>query len=126
MGIWVKRGHRVPAERTSSVALVLAVGALLLLCAGALAACGSTSSTSSTKATTSGVVLQYTTPPGTHTVSQITWDLPYGEPTTLDPLKAGDYGPCFVSSQLHDTLVRYSPDWKLGPGSPNRGRTPIP
>ena len=21
-----------------------------------------------------------------------------------------------MSSQLHDTLVRYSPDWKLGPG----------
>jgi peptide/nickel transport system substrate-binding protein len=94
----------------------LVVGALLLLCAGTLAACGSTSSTSSTKATTSAITLQNTTPPGTHTVSQITWDLPYGEPTTLDPLKAGDYGPCFVSSQLHDTLVRYSPDWKMGPG----------
>jgi peptide/nickel transport system substrate-binding protein len=116
MGTWVKRGHGAPGGRTSSLSIVLTVGVLLLLCAGTLAACGSTSSTSSAKATTSGVTLQNTTPPGTHTVDQITWDLPYGEPTTLDPLKAGDYGPCFVSSQLHDTLVRYSPDWKLGPG----------
>jgi peptide/nickel transport system substrate-binding protein len=95
----------------------LALCALLLL-VGAIAACGkSTTSSSSGKTSTSGITLQSTTPPGTHTVAAITWDLPLGEPTTLDPAKAGDYGPCFVSSQLHDTLLRYSPDWKtLGPG----------
>ena len=117
MGTWSWGGHVAPGARRRASGLVLVIAIVLL--AVALAACGAKSSTTSgsTSGAGAGLTIQSTTPPGTHTVAQITWDLPNGEPTTLDPLKAGDYGPCFVSSQLHDTLVRYSPDWQtLGPG----------
>jgi peptide/nickel transport system substrate-binding protein len=107
-----RAGMRIRSKRLS-VAVITIVA--LLLAAGALSSCGSSDEPSSTSSTaTSGLVS--TTTPGTGTLDEIVWDLPQGEPTTLDPVKAGDYGPCFVSSQLHDTLVRYTPDWKLGPG----------
>ena len=99
-------------------ALVISILALVVA-AVVLPGCGKSvtpASSSAGTATSPAVSLQTTTPAGTGTLDAMTWDLTMGEPTTLDPLKAGDYGPCFVSSQLHDTLVRYSPDWKLGPG----------
>ena len=126
MSVWIKGGRGALGRCTSSVPVVCVVVALFLVTAGLAACGGSTSSTPSGNATTTGVTLQSTTPPGTGTVGQITWDLTGGEPTTLDPLKAGDYGPCFVSSQLHDTLVRYSPDWKLGPGIAESWTNPDP
>ena len=96
------------------LAVVLAVLALALG-GGLLAACGGEDEgDEGTDAT--GVELQTTTPPADGLVDEITWNLGFGEPTTIDPHKAGDYGPCFVASQLHDTLVRYTPDWELGPG----------
>jgi peptide/nickel transport system substrate-binding protein len=119
-------GHRALGKRTASLPVVFMVVVLLLATAGLAACGGSTTSTPSGNATTTGVSLQSTTPPGTGAVDQIVWDLTGGEPTTLDPLKAGDYGPCFVSSQLHDTLVRYSPDWKLGPGIAESWTQPDP
>ena len=117
------KGRTAPNKSTTWAFVIAGIIAVLVLAAVATAGCGSKATSPSPGATSPGVTLQSTTPPGTGTVDQITWDLTLGEPTTLDPLKAGDYGPCFVSSQLHDTLVRYSPDWKLGPGSPNRGRS---
>ena len=109
-----KRVVRSGGGRTG---LLLPVAVVVALATGLLAGCGgSTTSPSTGTEASPAVTLQTTTPPGTGTLDAMTWDLPLGEPTTLDPLKAGDYGPCFVSSQLHDTLVRYSPDWKLGPG----------
>ncbi len=110
------KGRTAPNKCTSRAFLIAGVVVVLFLATAATAGCGSKATSPSPGATTPGVTLQSTTPPGTGTVDQITWDLTLGEPTTLDPLKAGDYSPCFVSSQLHDTLVRYSPDWKLGPG----------
>lgn len=101
--------------RSKRLIVVVITIVALLLAAGALSSCGSSDEPAATASTgTSGLVS--TTTPGTGTLDSIVWDLPQGEPTTLDPVKAGDYGPCFVSSQLHDTLVRYSPDWELGPG----------
>ena len=84
-----------------------------LLLAVALAACGESDETSGDEGT--GDELVYTTPPADGAVDHITWNLNFGEPTTIDPVKAGDYGPCFVASNLHDTLVRYTPDWELQP-----------
>ena len=107
---------RTRRRRTRPLLLAAVASALAT---ALLAACGGTSTSPSPSGgteTSPAVTLQSTTPPGAGTLDAMTWDLPLGEPTTLDPLKAGDYGPCFVSSQLHDTLVRYSPDWKLGPG----------
>lgn len=119
----VPRQGRTVARMSRGGTVALVAAALLVLACAALWLAGCGKSVVSTSATPSGgtatspaVTLQATTPPGNGTLDAMTWDLTLGEPTTLDPLKAGDYGPCFVSSQLHDTLVRYSPDWKLGPG----------
>ena len=89
------------------IAASLAFGGVVLSACGEEAPSG--------EATAAGTGLQNTTPPADGTVDEITWNLGYGEPTTVDPLKAGDYGPCFIASQMHDTLVRYSPEWELKP-----------
>jgi peptide/nickel transport system substrate-binding protein len=93
------------------LAAALALTALLL--AVAASACGESDGSSGDKGAASE--LQYSTPPADGAVDEITWNLGYGEPTTVDPLKAGDYGPCFIASQMHDTLVRYTPEWELQP-----------
>ncbi|NGO80112.1 ABC transporter substrate-binding protein [Streptomyces sp. YC504] len=60
--------------------------------------------------------LSTTTPPGTSEVDRVTWALPYGEPTTLDPAKVGDYSPQTVGANLCDTLTRMNADFSLSPG----------
>ncbi|WP_432123332.1 ABC transporter substrate-binding protein [Streptomyces sp. S1] len=60
--------------------------------------------------------LTTTTPPGGSQVDRVTWALPYGEPTTLDPAKIGDYSPQTVEANLCDTLTRMNPDFSLSPG----------
>jgi len=95
-----------------ALSVLLAVASLLV--AATLAACGESDEASSDGGG-SGTGLQYSTPAADGAVDEITWNLGYGEPTTVDPLKAGDYGPCFIASQMHDTLVRYTPEWELQP-----------
>ncbi len=60
--------------------------------------------------------LTTTTAPGTAEVDRVTWALPYGEPTTLDPAKIGDYSPQAVEANLCDTLTRMNADFSLSPG----------
>ncbi|MEU3463997.1 ABC transporter substrate-binding protein [Streptomyces sp. NPDC006733] len=60
--------------------------------------------------------LTTTTVPGPDGVDRVTWALPYGEPTTLDPAKTGDYSPQTVEANLCDTLTRMNADFSLSPG----------
>ncbi|HWU09242.1 MAG TPA: ABC transporter substrate-binding protein [Streptomyces sp.] len=60
--------------------------------------------------------LTTTTAPGDSEVDRVTWALPYGEPTTLDPAKIGDYSPQTVEANLCDTLTRMNADFSLSPG----------
>ncbi|SMF36292.1 ABC transporter substrate-binding protein [Streptomyces sp. Amel2xC10] len=60
--------------------------------------------------------LTTTTAPGSSEVDRVTWALPYGEPTTLDPAKIGDYSPQTVEANLCDTLTRMNADFSLSPG----------
>ncbi len=106
------RSFRSKRRLRTALSVLLVVASLLL--AAALAACGEGDEGPSDEGTT-GTELQYSTPPADGAVDEITWNLGYGEPTTVDPLKAGDYGPCFIASQMHDTLVRYTPEWELQP-----------
>jgi len=105
--------------RTGRIRLweIVVLVAVLVTLATVVAGCGGTEEAATTSPGTGspGDTLQSTTPPADGLVDEITWNLGYGEPTTVDPLKAGDYGPCFIASQMHDTLVRYTPDWKLQP-----------
>ena len=109
---------------------VLALALMLALMGAVLSACGdektdtngatqTTAGTGETTATTAepgqGITLQTTTPAATGTVDHITWNLPTGEPPTLDPMFVGDYQDAFVAGQIYDTLVRNGPDWELLP-----------
>ncbi|MFI0237597.1 ABC transporter substrate-binding protein [Streptomyces sp. NPDC016845] len=60
--------------------------------------------------------LSTTTPKATGPVDQVDWNLPMGEPTTLDPAKVGDYSPSTVEANLCDPLLRLNADYSVAPG----------
>ena len=66
--------------------------------------------------TSSAVHLVSTTPAAKGTLSSITWDLPGGEPTTLDYAQSADYSPDIMVSNLCDDLLRLTPTFKTAPG----------
>ncbi|MET9857575.1 ABC transporter substrate-binding protein [Streptomyces sp. NPDC006450] len=80
----------------------------------AATACTASSDGGGTTPRTEG--LTATTTPGNAEMDRVTWALPYGEPTTLDPAKVGDYSPQTVEANLCDTLTRMNADFSLGPG----------
>ncbi|MER5308820.1 ABC transporter substrate-binding protein [Streptomyces sp. NPDC002773] len=88
----------------------------LLTSVGLLAATACTSSSNGNGTIPKPGRLTTTTAPGTAEVDRITWALPYGEPTTLDPAKIGDYSPQTVEANLCDTLTRMNADFSLSPG----------
>ncbi|MEV1023694.1 ABC transporter substrate-binding protein [Streptomyces sp. NPDC050264] len=74
-----------------------------------------------------GAVRLTTTTPAAHgTVDDVTWNLPMGEPTTLDPAKVGDYSPSTVASNLCDPLVRLKADYSTAPGLATSWKRPDP
>ncbi|MFF0567549.1 ABC transporter substrate-binding protein [Streptomyces sp. NPDC004041] len=87
-----------------------------LTSAGLLAVTACSGSTAGNGQTPKAGPLTTTTPPGGSQVDRVTWALPYGEPTTLDPAKIGDYSPQTVEANLCDTLTRMNPDFSLSPG----------
>ncbi|MGW7090430.1 ABC transporter substrate-binding protein [Streptomyces sp. NPDC054871] len=87
-------------------------GALcVLLTAGACSAGGGTEEEAphAPKLTT-------TTPAAHGPLDHVTWNLPTGEPTTLDPARVGDYAPSTVEANLCDPLLRQKADYSVGPG----------
>ena len=100
---------------------------MLALAVGSAACSGSGTSSSAAGATGDTTArLVATSPPAKGDLASLTWDLPAGEPTTLDYVKAGDYSPDMVISNLCDSLLRLNPDfsyspnlatsWSYGPG----------
>jgi peptide/nickel transport system substrate-binding protein len=87
----------------------------VLVATGLLAACSSSSSPSSSGSTDQSVRLVDTTPAAKGSLSSITWDLPGGEPTTLDYAKSGDYSPDFMVSNMCDDLLRLTPSFGIQP-----------
>ncbi|MGW0561504.1 ABC transporter substrate-binding protein [Streptomyces sp. NPDC003016] len=83
---------------------------------GLLATASCTSASGGGNGTPRKIRLTTTTPPGSGAVDRLTWALPYGEPTTLDPAKVGDYSPQTVEANLCDTLMRMNADFSLSPG----------
>ena len=107
-----KPGHR--QSRRLVLGLAVAVGSLALAaCTTAPSGSGGSPSGSPSGGTTSGVVL--TTPKAKGSINTLDWDLPYGEPTTLDYVKAADYSPDMVVSNLCDSLLRLEPDYTSSP-----------
>jgi peptide/nickel transport system substrate-binding protein len=112
------------------------IAAILTVIALALAGCGGSSGSSSTSSTSSsagaspfhpaGVNVTPTTPGAASTVSQVTWDEPYGEPASLDPLKSYALPENTVLSNTCDALLRTGPDLKLQPGLATSWTHPTP
>ncbi len=56
-----------------------------------------------------------TTPRPKGRLTSITWDLPQGEPTTLDYVKSGTYSPNLVVENMCDDLLRLTPTYGIKP-----------
>ena len=104
---YFRRTSRVAAL---ALALGLAAGAAACSSAGGSSAPSGGGSTSGTSAS-----LVATSPAAKGSLASLTWDLPTGEPTTLDYVKAGDYSPDTVISNLCDSLLRMNPDFSFSP-----------
>lgn len=103
------RLRRRPGRR-----LALPIAVLALAVAGAACSSGgSGSSASSSSGPAANLVT--TSPPAKGDLASLTWDLSTGEPTTLDYVKAGDYSPDTVISNLCDSLLRLKPDFSFSP-----------
>ncbi|WP_338703027.1 ABC transporter substrate-binding protein [Streptomyces sp. Q6] len=60
--------------------------------------------------------LTLTTPAAGRPLDSVTWNLPMGEPRTLDSAKIADYSPSTVKANLCDSLLRLRPDYTTAPG----------
>lgn len=91
--------------------------AALVSGAAMAAGCGGGDSGDDAKgAPTQAAKLTITTPAATGTVDQVTWALPYGEPTTIDPAKTGDFSSNSVVTNLCESLLQIQPDFSTKPG----------
>ncbi|WP_051732306.1 ABC transporter substrate-binding protein [Kitasatospora phosalacinea] len=100
--------RRPAATRRPAAPAVAAAAAALLV----LSACGSSAAPGSGKP----AELTEFTPAATGQLDRVTWNLPTGEPLSLDPARVGDYSPSTVVSNLCDPLLRLHADYTYGPG----------
>lgn len=98
------------------------VGLLVLAAALPLAGCGSSGGSSSSGTSASGgegegpsASLVETTPAASGPISSFTWDLPYGEPFSLDPAFSYNYSENSVLSNICEGLLRETPQRKIEP-----------
>lgn len=85
------------------------VVAMLVASTGVLAAVGSA------QASSSSVKLVSTTPAAKGRLASITWDLPGGEPNTLDYAKSATYSSDLMVSNVCDNLLRLTPTFGIEP-----------
>jgi peptide/nickel transport system substrate-binding protein len=98
---------------------------LVVLCAGLLAAaCGSDDD--STGSDTSSTELVRTTPEAKGPIDSVTWNLPLGEPTSLDPTQAYNYSENTVLSNVCEGLVRINSDGEVEPALAEKVEHPSP
>ncbi|HEX4838296.1 MAG TPA: ABC transporter substrate-binding protein, partial [Solirubrobacteraceae bacterium] len=117
--------HSVRAARLIALlALALAAAAVASGCGGGKAK--TTSSSAAEPFHPAGIAITPTTPPATRLLSRVTWDEPYGEPPSLDPLKSYALPANTVLSNTCDALLRTGPDLKLQPGLATSWTHPTP
>jgi len=111
----VESKHTERRRRRGRPAALAAAAAGLALAAAACSSGGSSPSGPSASGGTTPAKLVAVSPAAKGSLASLTWDLPTGEPTTLDYVKAGDYSPDMVISNLCDSLLRLHPDFSIGP-----------
>ncbi|WOH19536.1 ABC transporter substrate-binding protein [Paenarthrobacter sp. GOM3] len=76
--------------------------------------------------TTGGSELTTLTPGGGSDVDKITWNVFQGEPQTLDPFHAADYTPNMINSNMCESLLQQTPEFKIQPGLAKAYSNPDP
>lgn len=89
--------------------------AVLAACTGPKGASTPTGSGTGTPTSAASPSLVSQLPEAKSGVGELTWDLPHGEPSTIDPAQAVDYSPDFVVSNLCDPLLRQNSDFSISP-----------
>ncbi|WP_435747378.1 ABC transporter substrate-binding protein [Microbacterium sp. PMB16] len=89
-------------------------GVTLSVAALALSAVGCTATTS-TSGSQERELTSRAEPPGDQAVADVVWNLPQGEPNTIDPPNAATYSGAGVVTNLCDPLLSVDEDYKLGP-----------
>ncbi|MEV7780891.1 ABC transporter substrate-binding protein [Kitasatospora sp. NPDC088351] len=90
-----------------------------------LAGCGKPAQSSSADQS-AGAGKRVDTPASKADVDRVTWNMPYGEPTSLDPLKSYNYPENEVLSNLCESLMRINPDFSITPGLAESAEHPTP
>jgi peptide/nickel transport system substrate-binding protein len=104
-------------RRTHGFAVAGCAAAAILLTACGGSGSGDDASTTSAAA---GRELIETLPPGRGEVERVRWALPAGEPTTLDPMRAGAESESAVVANLCEHVLSVRPDFSVGPGLAER------
>jgi peptide/nickel transport system substrate-binding protein len=68
--------------------------------------------------------LLFTTPAATGELDLVTWNLPFGEPASLDPIKSFNYAENTVVANLCEGLMQLQPDFSITPGLAEKVDTP--
>ncbi|MGA5699764.1 ABC transporter substrate-binding protein [Peterkaempfera bronchialis] len=90
-----------------------------------LAGCGNPAHPpSGDRSTDAGTLVD--TPAAKGDADRVTWNVPYGEPTSLDPLKSANYPENEVLSNLCESLMRVNPDYSVTPGLAESASHPTP
>jgi peptide/nickel transport system substrate-binding protein len=116
----------------NQVNLKVMAALVMVALAAAASGCASGSSSSKTKTTTTvpGVSAEEswatTTPRATGPLTSVKWDLPYGEPSTLDYLQAASWSENTVLSSLCEGLLRTRPDLTIEPSLAEKIEHPNP
>lgn len=100
-----------------SIAVVAVIGLVL-----AAAGCGGSGSNSSGEA----IQTQVKSPPAKGNLSNVTWDLPQGEPVPLDPTQDWNVSENSVLVNLCDQLLWVNADFKIVPGLASSFSHPTP
>lgn len=98
--------------------------ALGMFAAAGLALAGCTGQATNTAPTLSTSDLLVTTPAAAGDLELATWNLPFGEPSSIDPIKAFNYPENTVVANLCEGLMQLQPDYSIKPNLAERVDTP--
>lgn len=109
------------ARRPRQLFLFIAVAAASALL---LAACGDDSDDTSSSSSSEDWVTE--SPAGSGSVDSVSWNLPYGEPFTLDYVQALSPSDSTVLANLCESLLRLGPEMTYEPGLAEKWDSPDP
>jgi peptide/nickel transport system substrate-binding protein len=94
---------------------ILAIGAAAVAAGLILAGCAGGGGEPQPKSTFDPADLVETTPAGTKEVDHVTWGIHTGEPTSIDPSKAGTDSSLLVVANMCETLLLTDPSFGIEP-----------